>query len=352
MKRKIFTLIFTLILGSMTAQKVSKEMAEKVAANFLLETISNSHEEVKDFDIHNAITYVEMDAGNTIYYIINFEGGGFVIVSGNLSFHPILGYDTKGSFENENMPPNVGFWMEQYAKQIKYLYENNIPASTEIISKWEHYHDNNFEASESRNISRSVEPLLTTSWDQHYPYNLCCPFDSTNSKYTITGCHATALAQIAYYWGWPYHGKGHTSYVPESNPQYGTLNINYEDTYYRYSEMVDDPTTSNTAIAEYIYHFAAAFHTDFGFQASMPGSVFMNNHALACDSIAYHFKFNPLQWFYRDSMSDDEWKSTITEMIDLKSPVFYAGYSSYPTSGHMFVCDGYQADSYLSLIHI
>jgi len=344
MKRKIFTLIFTLILGSMTAQKVSQEMAEKVAANFFLETISNSFQETKYPEIHNAITYVEMDAGNPIYYIINYEEGGFVIVSGNLSFYPILGYDSRGSFETEEMPANISYWMEQYARQIKHMYENDMPASPEMISNWDRYlgiPDENY-----KKETRLIEPLLTTTWNQQHPYNLCCPFDSSASQFTLTGCHATALAQIAYYWGWPYHGQGFTSYVPESNPEFGTLNINYEDTYYRYSEMTDHPGTDNIAVAEYIYHFAAAFHTDFALGSSMPGSVFMNNPELACDSIAYHFRFNPLQWIYRDSMPDDDWKDTLRGMIDMKSPVFYAGYSNYPTSGHMFVCDGYQDDSY------
>lgn len=43
-------------------------------------------------------------------------------------------------------------------------------------------------------------PLLTTHWDQDYPYNQLCPRDPMNSdSYSYAGCPAVAMAQIVNY---------------------------------------------------------------------------------------------------------------------------------------------------------
>jgi len=154
------------------------------------------------------------------------------------------------------------------------------------------------------------------------------------------------MAQIAYYWRWPDHGQGYTAYIPASHPEYGIQTADYENTWYRYNEMVDDPESANFAVAEYIYHFSAAFLTNFSTGTSFVDSVFILNPQLACDSIAYHFKFDSLQFHYRDSMPNTDWNNLLLDILDSKCPIFYAGYSQYPTIGHFFVCDGYQDEDY------
>ena len=44
------------------------------------------------------------------------------------------------------------------------------------------------------------KPLLTTQWDQGYPYNMLCPADPfENYAHSYTGCPATAMGQIINY---------------------------------------------------------------------------------------------------------------------------------------------------------
>jgi hypothetical protein len=88
-------------------------------------------------------------------------------------------------------------------------------------------------------------------------------------------------------------GKDYTEYIPASNPQYGLQVADYENTFYRFNEMVDSPVTPNTAIAELIYHVAVNFHTDFTPNISMVDSIFILNHQAAADSTAFHFKLLP-----------------------------------------------------------
>jgi hypothetical protein len=71
----------------------------------------------------------------------------------------------------------------------------------------------------------STGPLLGTAWDQGNPYNLYCPLWYTGER-TLTGCVATAAAQIMRYWQWPVTGSGSTSYTWNDGAQNWTLSVN------------------------------------------------------------------------------------------------------------------------------
>nr|NQU92270.1 C10 family peptidase [Bacteroidota bacterium] len=341
MKTKITFLLLTILFSMpVFAGFVPLETAQKVALNFYIEKYNQYEGAVSFDDLHMQYTFIKQREGEVFYYVFHFNKGGFVIVPADDCLAPVLGYSLKHEFVAENQPPNVQYWFRQYEDQVSYARKNKIEPEKSITDHWAYFLDNSFISTKPALNSKEVEPLITTLWDQDFPFNYYCPSNS------LTGCHATAMAQIAYYWRWPDHGQGYTSYTPESNPQYGVQTADYENTWYRYNEMVDDPETANTAIAEYIYHFSVSYLTDFGTDISYPGNLFMQNHQLALDSLSYHFKLIPSTFFYSDSMSGVEWKNNILNMLDAASPVFYAGYSQYPDIGHFFICDGYQDEEY------
>ncbi len=62
---------------------------------------------------------------------------------------------------------------------------------------------------------KAIEPLLTCTWDQLYPYNYYCPVRTTqpnSSGKALVGCVATAMSQIMLYWRYPHQGTGSHSY--------------------------------------------------------------------------------------------------------------------------------------------
>ncbi len=74
-----------------------------------------------------------------------------------------------------------------------------------------------------------IDPFLTTKWNQWQPYNDFAPIwdsqlTSTSSGYEVyrgrtpSGCVATALAQILYYWQWPNCMEGPASYAHSFTP--------------------------------------------------------------------------------------------------------------------------------------
>ena len=61
------------------------------------------------------------------------------------------------------------------------------------------------------NIKTEVKPLLTTRWEQGSPYNNNCPVAPSSSNHCLTGCVATAMAQVMRFYQYPDKGKGNVT---------------------------------------------------------------------------------------------------------------------------------------------
>ena len=61
-------------------------------------------------------------------------------------------------------------------------------------------------------IKTEVKPMLTTRWGQGAPYNNSCPTAPSSSEHCLTGCVATAMAQVMKYYQYPDKGKGNVTY--------------------------------------------------------------------------------------------------------------------------------------------
>jgi hypothetical protein len=342
MKKLTSIAIFMLLAFGlkMMAGNVSMKQAEKVAINFYFERHNMFQGEIPREMISIHSVHTEKDVQQTYYYVFHFNPAGFVIVPADDCLVPVLGYSFEHNYVAENQPPNVQWWFQQYKDRVRFARKNALHPELKIMEQWEHYLADDFRYLPEKSGSREVAPLLTTLWDQGWPYNYYCP------PGTPAGCQSTAMGQILFYWRWPDHGQGYTEYIPASNPQYGLQVADYENTFYRFNEMVDSPVTPNTAIAELIYHVAVNFHTDFIPGFSQADSMFVLNHQAAVDSTSFHFKLLPAVVHYRDSMPVENWKNLMLEMLDASAPIFYTGYDNYPLTGHHWVCDGYQDEDY------
>ena len=78
------------------------------------------------------------------FYVFGAENNeGFVIVAGDDRVTPVLGYSETNGFSVDNMPPNLKWWLGEYAKQIEFAIENDIEATEEVAMKWAEYFGNN-----------------------------------------------------------------------------------------------------------------------------------------------------------------------------------------------------------------
>jgi len=357
-KQLLFSILLIFTCLSIFAKDVDINLAKSIAKNFYSSraTLQNGvNPENADFTLAYKYILQDENAGlgqteNNLYYIFNVNtDDGFVIVSGDDIVLPVLGYTNKGSYDGNHLPPAFQKWMEGYQNQILFAKQNNLTATDEIAAKWNEL----IHAADTDNNLRSpfsVSPLCNTTWDQQPYYNTLCPYDAANTtnQHAVTGCPATAMAQIMKYWNYPATGTGFHSY---NHPTYGTLSANFGGTTYNWSGMPNNVTSSNLSVATLMYQCGVSVDMQYGANSS-GGYVIINSPTPTANSeYAYktYFGYNPssIQGLERMNYSDAAWKNLLKNELDNGRPIQYAGFGS--GGGHTFVCDGYDASSFFHM---
>lgn len=329
MKRKLLlVLLFTVTLNAFAAS-VSPETALTVARNFYLQNLHKQNSEIAERYEFVVQQIVSTNDQTPLYYVIDVEGdNGFVFVTGDDSAEPIFGYSTTGKYATENQPENIAKWMEKYKMEMLYIVENNLQTTQEITRKWQQY--KNGEIVEKQSES-SVLPLLTTTWNQSPYYNALCPYDYNYNQYAVTGCVATAMAQIMKYWEYPSQGIGFHSY---NEDDYGTLSANFASTTYNWAAMPNNVTSSNNAVATLMYHCGVSVDMNYGVGGSSAQTLDVAN------ALINYFGYSPqIEGLYKTNYSNVQWINLLKTDLDNNRPIQYAG--SGNGGGHSFVCDGY-----------
>ncbi|MDD5571814.1 MAG: C10 family peptidase, partial [Bacteroidales bacterium] len=334
MKTKLFLLIL-LCSTSVFARQIDVYTAEKVAMHFYYERINQfSKTNLSDIQIQEIFTEKSTD-GTILFYAFNISGNGFIVVSAFDNVVPVLCYSFESKYPAENPPDNFMFWINSYKKQIVYAQEKNLLPDDKIIKDWENL------TSGSLNIAkdRAVSPLLVSKWNQGTYYNHLCPADAGGPNgHTYAGCVATAMGQIMYYHRWPLTGTGTYSFT---DPTYGLISADFANSNYDWDAMQNQLSTYNDTVAKLLFHIGVSCDMHYG-----PSGSGMTNHKAAYAYRTY-FKFCPqTQYVFKDSTTMN-WDSILTTNLDAKKPLYYAGWDPVtPTSGHAFVCDGYQGTNY------
>ncbi len=201
-----------------------------------------------------------------LYYVFNVgDNNGFVIVSADDAAHPILGYSTTGYFETENQPSHVASWMQTYASQLQEIKDKRLKTTPEITREWQEIREGLLPAI---NKAAVVGPLITTKWHQEPYYNNWCP-PNGGSERSVTGCVATAMAQIMKYHNHPNRGSGFKDYW---HNVYGTIFANF-DTSYDWLSMPNSlnffssPNAKNS-VAKLINHCGVSVSMNYGLRVS------------------------------------------------------------------------------------
>ena len=144
-------------------------------------------------------------------------GTGFVVLPNEDSAPVLLGYSDTGEFDLESNS-SLREWFDFYNRQLNYL--KNHPEDKEALKV-------------SHKSRVEISPLLKTEWNQEYPYNILCP--KVDGHETVTGCVATAMAQVMKYHNYPQHGKGTHSYF--WRPGEEELSFNYDSIPFQWDKM-------------------------------------------------------------------------------------------------------------------
>ena len=266
-----------------------------------------------------------------LYVFNKANNGGFVMVSADDNAVTILGYSDEGSFDADRMPENVRFWLDYYAERVAKAQPVN---NTKKVRK-------------SAAVTTTVSPLLDIegiAWNQSEPYNNMCPEDAGGR--CVTGCVATAAAQIMRYWKWPVQGNGSHSYSWNGI----TLSVNFGSATYDWDNMLPNYTGEYTedqanAVAQLMYHAGVACNMSYSSDASSAYTENMGNGMINY----FRYKSNGYHTQWYTSLSLSEINTMFIEDLLAGRPILMGGAAADRQSGHEFVCDGIDADG---LFHI
>lgn len=330
MKKLTLLLVFIVIAHLLQAEIVPIETAKKVALHFYTKKINEQKANINPKDIYLKDSYSIIENTAPIFYIFNISDYGYICISAEDRTFPVLAYSFESSYNPQNIIAPFQMWMDEYKNQILQARKNNIVASIQVIKAWQILTENKFE----KTALKSVQPFVKSKWDQGKKYNTRCPEDPAGpGGRCVTGCVATCLGQIMYYYRFPNQGLGSFSYT---HPVYGNLFADYSNTTYDWDAMCDLPNKPNAAIGKIISHSGIGVSMNYG-----PSSSGMTNHS-ADYVLRTYFKYpQNVQYVYRDS-TNVRWDSLMIAQLDKKMPLYYAGWSIPDIDGHAFVCDGYQ----------
>jgi len=335
-KIRILLLILSFVIfKSGFSNPVGLKKATLIASNFYASKIARKSVTADASAIKSYL--VKSNDKFLFYYIFNFQDDGFVIVSADDSFYPVLAYSPKGSVDRLDFPSNVAGWMNWYEGQMIEGLRNHSLCFGEPAKEWAQLLT--VVNSETKNTrDEGVQPLTTSTWSQLDFYNEMCPADVEGfAGHAPVGCVATAMAQIMYYFRFPEQGNGSHAYTPSyNNGEYGIQHADFENTTYQWDGMVDACFESNAAVAELCYHCGVSVNMDY--QPTSAGSD-TEDVPLA---LKEYFNYAPsAEYFNRQSFGTfEEWQSLLIQNLNNRQPMLYRSTGGW--SGHAYVCDGYQ----------
>lgn len=312
--------------GLAQAQSVDTDAALDIARQFFASRSSGASHRAPA-KVAPVLSYTATTEGTPDFYVFNRgeEVPGFVIISADqTSEDPILGYADASSFEYENIPESMKWWLQQY--------QTNGTAKV---------------SARAGSTRHSITPFITTKWGQDAPYNNLIPH-VPEGKF-VTGCTAIAMAQIMKHYSYPTHGKGSKSYtITYDEKDEVNFTADFGSATYDWANMLDDyagdyNTTQGDAVAKLAYHAGVAERTIFNGDNS---SADDRHSAIA---LIEHFDYDKsMLRAERNFLSDTEWEGIIYEELAAGRPVMYSGQSGSDRNesvGHTFICDGYDASN-------
>ena len=340
--KRIFILIIgiALLCTSLEARVVSVEQAQKVAGIVLKHNVGNGCL-AKPAAKQESLTKGAADSAPE-FHIFNGTEGGFVIVSGDDSVSPVIGYSDKGEFVTEGMPENISAWLDMWKAIIRSQREKNASADQATASEWAVYNAGNLPTKGEKKL------LETADWDQGAPYNLLCPDFGKGT--TITGCTATSTAIIMRYHKWPVSGTGK---LPSYNFVYdGKEQRHVEGHYlghkYNWDKMPLKYTASATleekqAVAQLMLDVGVMHQSMYGTSREGGTGAWVSNTPAG---LKKYFKYDASAEVVMESMysSAAEYCQVLRDNIDNVGPIQYAGFST--SGGHAFVLDGYDGEKF------
>ena len=208
-------------------------------------------------------------------------------------------------------------------------------------------------STKQKNTKKTIEPLIPFKWGQGAPYNNLLPTDTKTGNKVITGCNATAIAQIIAYWGCVgLNGKKYKRGCPKTKAYTSSKNgcvvkipalepiavFDYNNFLLKKAEInkSEEAKTAICTLMKHIGYSLVSSYSSTSTTASVSSDVSFLKNSL---------KFGNNIKLVLSTDDFENWLNLVYNNLEKKQPVIIAGWSNDGTSGHAFICDGYNKDT-------
>ncbi len=328
---------FQILIG----QSVNQDLAKSTAINFFTSKsdISTSRPEIEK------IENVKIN-NKEVLSIVNFKNGGWVMISRDEKFEPILGYNTEGTFYPSDLKEHDhrGIFLNLYVNEI-----NNVSIKKGMRNKkWDYFKKSHL--LQTREYDTPVEPLLaeSSSWSGWTPYRVSWPEDYVNM------CAPLAIAQIAKFWEYPYQPHGVISYDGYTMDYDSKCPYNFDimpftmvetDCDHVFNNLYDENDEEAIQVSSLIYR--SGYITKMGWSNGGTGSpAYMPPWGVRLeDNYGYSSSYEVISTNESSSQANhDLFKTKLISSLDNGNPIVFSYFGNGYSHGHSFILDGYQDD--------
>ncbi len=326
--KSLMLIAMALTVATMTAANVDSRAAQARAIQFMN---SQAGTRFMASSANMKLAHAErskIDARANDFYVFNMDGGGYVIVSGDDRAEEILGYGS-GTIDMNKIPANMKWWLGMYKEQIEYLIENPNVQVQKLSN------------SSTMLKASTVSPLLTSKWDQMSPYWNQCP--SYGGSTCLTGCVATAMAQVMYYWKYPAELPALPAYTTRTRRiSVGALSgttVDWNSMTNTYSSS--SSTAAKNAVATLMRYCGQSCEMDYDNYNNGGSGAYSDDQLVGMKLFGYNSGATYVQ---RNNYTDAQWTAMMLEDLQAGRPILYGGDDG--SAGHAFVVDGYDGSKY------
>lgn len=282
-------------------------------------------------ELQPAITF--SDGGDAQIYLFAPTEGGMLLVSAESETQALIGY-SDNYVSGMELPPALTMMIDFYASEINALRSGNVIYTAAA--------DKEATSSRADGDMALISPICSTRWNQGDPYNRLAPL--YNGQRSVTGCVATAMAQVLNTYQYPDRCKGGIcSYQWATGGT--TLTMNFNNVKLDWANMADTYTsasssTSKDAVATLMK--AVGYATQMNYSPAASGASAYN----LIQGLVKYFDYDcSLQYLNRDWFPIDQWQKMIHDELAAGHPMYYDGVTANK-EGHAFVIDGYSGNGY------
>ena len=279
-----------------------------------------------------------INSDKSYYYIFNASGNnGYVIVSGDDTTYPVIGYSDQGNIDPDNMPDGLKHLLDAYVETIDEL--NSLQEKGELTLD---------EEVAARRVKRAmsvvkqpVKPFLTKFWGHRAPYSNLNPV--IRDTLCPTGCATVAVAEVMGFYSYPDKGPALSAYVtategyhldalPETPFEWENMLSNYN--------IEQSNATQRKAVAKLMQYLGQYMKSDYQTTSTPATSNLM---PVVLRALGY----NTSSLTKSESKLVNDWLDIFYNNVVNHHPVIVSGSNiAWAGSGHVFILDGYDQDDY------